>query len=193
MIMDKRIIDFLRSGSCEGLLTVTVKEYPVYRDESRVKRNERAAIAAVKGLKDYEDNGSASALPGDTREWSSGGVTVGEVWGALSLDERMEFLDGCDRVLGRNYLEIEGLDFETLDAVLRAEKQAKAFQRDELRGTRNENGSALPLPCYEGCVVVIGNGEYFEDTMRKIAVFNGIYYQISENIFAVSEDKSDKR
>ena len=99
----------------------------------------------------------------------------------------MEFLDGCDRVLGRNYLEIESLDFETLDAVLRAEKQAKAFQRDELRGTRNEN--SLALPCYEGCVVVIGNGEYFEDTMRKIAVFNGIYYQISDNIFAVSEDK----
>lgn len=189
--MDSRIIDFLRSGCCEGLLTVAVKEYPVYRDESRVKRDEKAAIAAVKGLKGYEVNGSASALPGDTREWSSGGVTVGEVWGALSLDERMEFLDGCDRVLGRNYLEIESLDFETLDAVLRAEKQAKAFQRDELRCTRNEN--CLALPCYEGCVVVIGNGEYFEDTMRKIAVFNGLYYEISDRIFAVSEDKSDKR
>ena len=168
--MDSRIIEFLRSGCCEGLLTVAVKEYPVYRDESRVKRDEKDGCAV---------------------ESSSGGVTVGEVWGALSLDERMEFLDGCDRVLGRNYLEIEGLDFETLDAVLRAEKQAKAFQRDELRGTRNEN--SLALPCYEGCVVVIGNGEYFEDTMRKIAVFNGIYYQISDNIFAVSEDKSDKR
>ena len=103
----------------------------------------------------------------------------------------MEFLDGCDRVLGRNYLEIESLDFETLDAVLRAEKQAKAFQRNELRGTRNEN--SLVSPCYEGCVVVIGNGEYFEDTMRKIAVFNGLYYEITERIFAVSEEKSDKR
>lgn len=189
--MDSRIIEFLRSGCCEGLLTVAVKEYPVYRDESRVKRDEKAAIAAVKGLKGYEVNGSASALPGDTREWSSGGVTVGEVWGALSLDERMAFLDGCDRVLGRNYLEIESLDFETLDAVLRAEKQAKAFQRNELRGTRNEN--SLVSPCYEGCVVVIGNGEYFEDTMRKIAVFNGLYYEITERIFAVSEEKSDKR
>lgn len=189
--MDSRIIEFLRSGCCEGLLTVAVKEYPVYRDESRGTRNEKAAIAAVKGLKGYEVNGSASALPDDTCEWSSGGVTVGEVWGALSLDERLAFLDGCDRVLGRNYLEIEGLDFETLDAVLRAEKQAKAFQRDELRGTRNEN--SLALPCYEECVVVIGNGEYFEDTMRRIAVYNGLYYEISDRIFAVSEDKSDKR
>lgn len=168
--MDSRIIDFLRSGCCEGLLTVAVKEYPVYRDELRGTRNEKDGCAV---------------------ESSSGGVTVGEVWGALSLDERMEFLDGCDRVLGRNYLEIESLDFETLDAVLCAEKQAKAFQRDELRCTRNEN--CLALPCYEGCVVVIGNGEYFEDTMRKIAVFNGIYFQISDNVFAVSEDKSDKR
>lgn len=168
--MDKRIIEFLRSGCCEGLLTVTVKEYPVYRDESRVKRDEKDGCAV---------------------ESSSGGVTVGEVWGALSLDERMAFLDGCDRVLGRNYLEIEGLDFETLDAVLRAEKQAKAIQRDELRGTRNEN--ILSLPCYEECVVVIGNGEYFEDTMRRIAVYNGLYYEISDRIFAVSEDKSDKR
>lgn len=168
--MDSRIIEFLRSGCCEGLLTVAVKEYPVYRDESRVKRDEKDGCAV---------------------ESSSGGVTVGEVWGALSLEERMEFLDGCDRVLGRNYLEIESLDFETLDAVLRAEKQAKAFQRNELRGTRNEN--SLSLPCYEGCVVVIGNGEYYEDTMRKIAVFNGLYYEISDRIFAVSEDKSDKR
>ena len=168
--MDSRIIEFLRSGCCEGVLTVAVKEYPVYRDESRVKRDEKDGCAV---------------------ESSSGGVTVGEVWGALSLDERLAFLNGCDRVLGRNYLEIEGLDFETLDAVLRAEKQAKAFQMDELRGTRNEN--SLALPCYEGCVVVIGNGGYFEDTMRKIAVFNGIYYQISDNVFAVSEDKSDKR
>lgn len=168
--MDKRIIEFLRSGCCEGLLTVTVKKYPVYRDESRVKRDEKDGCAV---------------------ESSSGGVTVGEVWGALSLDERMAFLDGCDRVLGRNYLEIEGLDFETLDAVLRAEKQAKAIQRDELRGTRNEN--ILSLPCYEECVVVIGNGEYFEDTMRRIAVYNGLYYEISDRIFAVSEDKSDKR
>ena len=168
--MDKRIIEFLRSGCCEGLLTVTVKEYPAYRDESRVKRDEKDGCAV---------------------ESSSGGVTVGEVWGALSLDERMAFLDGCDRVLGRNYLEIEGLDFETLDAVLRAEKQAKAIQRDELRGTRNEN--ILSLPCYEECVVVIGNGEYFEDTMRRIAVYNGLYYEISDRIFAVSEDKSDKR
>ena len=175
--MDKRIIEFLRSGCCEGLLTVTVKEYPV----------DAEGVVSGYGLEVREGDGSASPLPDDTREWSSGGVTVGEVWGALSLDERMEFLDGCDRVLGRNYLEIESLDFETHDAVLRAEKQAKAFQRDELRGTRNEN--SLALPCYEGCVVVIGNGEYFEDTMRKIAVFNGIYYQISDNIFAVSEDK----
>lgn len=168
--MDSRIIEFLRSGCCEGLLTVAVKEYPVYRDESRGTRNEKDGYAV---------------------ESSSGGVTVGEVWGALSLDERMAFLDGCDRVLGRNYLEIESLDFETLDAVLRAEKQAKAFQRNELRGTRNEN--SLALPCYEGCVVVIGNGEYFEDTMRKIAVFNGLYYEISDKIFAVVEDRNEGR
>ena len=177
--MDKRIIEFLRSGCCEGLLTVTVKEYPV----------DAEGVVSGYGLEVRE--GLASALPDDTREWSSGGVTVGEVWGALSIDERMAFLDGCDRVLGRNYLEIEGLDFETLDAVLRAEKQAKAIQRDELRGTRNEN--ILSLPCYEECVVVIGNGEYFEDTMRRIAVYNGLYYEISDRIFAVSEDKSDKR
>ena len=42
-------------------------------------------------------------------------------------------------------------------------------------------------------MVVIGNGEYFEDTMRKIAVYNGLYYEISDRIFAVSEEKSDKR
>ena len=182
--MDSSIIEFLRSGCCEGFLTVAVKEYPVYRDE-----NNASGVVSGYGLEVRD--GSVYALPDDTREWSSGGVTVGEVWGALSLDERMTFLDGCDRVLGRNYLEIESLDFETLDAVLRAEKQAKAFQRNELRGTRNEN--SLPLPCYEGCVVVIGNGEYFEDTMRKIAVYNGLYYEISDRIFAVSEEKSDKR
>lgn len=164
--MDSRIIDFLRSGCCEGLLTVTVKEYPVYSDESRGTRNEKDGCAV---------------------ESSSGGVTVGEVWGALSLDERMEFLNGCDRVLGRNYLEVENMDFETLGAVLRADEVSKSGERRAEYG--EASGSALPLPCYEGCVVVIGNGEYFEDTMRKIAVFNGIYYQISDNIFAVSEDK----
>lgn len=156
MNMDSRIVDFLRSGCCEGLLTVAVKEYPV----------DAEGVVSGYGLEVRDGDVSAAPLPDDTRDWSSGGFTVGEVWGALSLDERMLFLDGCDRVLGRNYLEVENLDFETLDAVLCAEKQAKAFQRNELRGTRDENGSALP--CYEGCVVVIGNGEYYEDTMRKI-------------------------
>lgn len=107
--MDSRIIEFLRSGCCEGLLTVAVKEHPVYRDE-------KGASGVVKGLKGYTAADAAVVSHGDEKdgfavESSSGGVTVGEVWGALSLDERMSFLDGCNRVLGRNYLEVENLDF----------------------------------------------------------------------------------
>ena len=75
--MDSRIIEFLRSGCCDCVATVTVC------------KDEKAAIAAVKGLKGYEVNGSASARV------IGSGVSVGEVWGLLPLDERLLFLDQC--------------------------------------------------------------------------------------------------
>ena len=164
--MDKRIIEFLESGVCEGLYTITVKEYPI------------DARGVVKGyglaVRDEECE--------ECDEMTSGGVSVGEVWGALSLDERIAFLDGCERVLGRNYLEVENLDFETVSSVLRAEEMVRGLRG---YGIRECEGSALPLPNYGGCVVVIGKGKYFEDTMRRIAIYNGIYYEINARIFGV--------
>lgn len=153
--MDKRIIEFLESGVCEGLYTVTVKEYSE--------------------CDEYEECD-------ECEEMTSGGVAVGEVWGALSLDERLAFLDGCERVLGRNYLEVENLDFETVSSVLRAEEMVRGLRG---YGVRECDGSALSLPAYDRCVVVIGNGKYFEDTMRRIAIYNGIYYEINARIFGV--------
>lgn len=160
--MDKRIIEFLESGVCEGLYTVSVKEYPI--DARGVVRDDEC---------DECD---------ECDEMTSGGVSVGEVWGALSLDERIAFLDGCERVLGRNYLEVENLDFETVSSVLRADGMVRGLRGYEVR---EGDGSALPLPNYDECVVVIGNGKFFEDTMRHIAIYNGIYYEINARIFGV--------
>lgn len=160
--MDKRIIEFLKSGVCEGIYTVTVKVYPI------------DARGVVKGY-------GLAVRDDECEETTSGGVSVGDVWGALSLDERIAFLDGCERVLGRNYLEVENLDFETVSSVLRAEKMVSGYGFVVKEG----DGCALPLPNYDGCVVVIGNGKWFENTMRRIAIYNGIYYEISGRIFGV--------
>ena len=67
--MDSRIIEFLRSDSCENIATVNV----------------------VKS-----------------------GVSVGEVWGSLSLDERLSFLDQCEDVLHLCYSDVEHWDYATL-------------------------------------------------------------------------------
>lgn len=165
--MDKRIVDFLRFGYCDSVATVTV-----CRDEGRGTRDEEAAIAAVKGLKGYEVNGSASARV------IGSGVSVGEVWGSLSLDERLSFLDQCEDVLHLCYSDVEHWDYATLMGYF----DAYRLQRVSGGGATDGNTKDGEIPIV---FLLVGEGKSYENTLRAMGEYNGIYFELNGGVFAI--------
>ena len=162
--MDSRIVDFLRSGCCDCVATVTVK------------RDEKAAIAAVKGLKGYEDNGSASAMV------IGSGVSVGEVWGLLTLDERLSFLDQCEDVLHLCYADVAHWDYATLIGYFYAYR----LQRVSGGGATDGNTKDGEMPIV---FLLVGEGKSYENTLRAMGEYNGIYFELNGGVFAVCENR----
>lgn len=135
--MDSRIIDFLRSDSCENIATVNV----------------------VKS-----------------------GVSVGEVWGSLSVDERLSFLDQCEDVLHLCYSDVEHWDYATLMGYF----DAYRLQRVSGGGATDGNTSESEMPIV---FLLVGEGKSYENTLRAMGEYNGIYYELNGNVFAVSENR----
>ena len=169
--MDSKIIEFLRSGCCDCVATVTVQ-----KDELRGTRDEIAAIAAVKGLKGYEFNGSASARV------IGSGVSVGEAWGSLSLDERLSFLDQCEDVLHLCYSDVEHWDYATLMGYF----DAYRLQRVSGGGATDGNTKDGEMPIV---FLLVGEGKSYENTLRAMGEYNGIYFELNGGVFAVCENK----
>ena len=165
--MDSKIIEFLRSGCCDCVATVTVQ-----RDELRGTRDEKAAITAVKGLKGYGVNGSASARV------IGSGVSVGEVWGALSLDERLSFLDQCEDVLHLCYSDVEHWDYATLMGYF----DAYRLQRVSGGGATDGNTKDGEMPIV---FLLVGEGKSYENTLRAMGEYNGIYYELNGGVYAI--------
>lgn len=158
--MDSRIVDFLRSGCCDSVATVTVQ------------REEKAAIAAVKGLKGYEVNGSASAMV------IGSGVSVEEAWGLLSLDERLSFLDQCEDVLHLCYADVEHWDYATLMGYF----DAYRLQRVSGGGATDGNTKDGEMPIV---FLLVGEGKSYENTLRAMGEYNGIYYELNGGVYAI--------
>lgn len=135
--MDNRIIEFLRSDSCENIATVNV----------------------VKS-----------------------GVSVGEVWGSLSVDERLSFLDQCEDVLHLCYSDVEHWDYATLMGYF----DAYRLQRVSGGGATDGNTKDGEMPIV---FLLVGEGKSYENTLRAMGEFNGIYYTLPGNVFAVCENR----
>ena len=135
--MDSRIIDFLRSDSCENIATVNV----------------------VKS-----------------------GVSVGEVWGALSLDERLSFLDQCEDVLHLCYSDVEHWDYATLMGYF----DAYRLQRVSGGGATDDNTKDGEMPIV---FLLVGEGKSYENTLRAMGEYNGIYFELNGGVYAVCETK----
>lgn len=131
--MDSRIIDFLRSGCCEGIATVNV----------------------VKS-----------------------GVSVGEVWGSLSVDERLSFLDQCEDVLHLCYSDVEHWDYATLMGYF----DAYRLQRVSGGGATDGNTKDGEMPIV---FLLVGEGKSYENTLRAMGEYNGIYYELNGGVYAI--------
>ena len=131
--MDSRIIEFLRSDSCENIATVNV----------------------VKS-----------------------GVSVGEVWGALSLDERLSFLDQCEDVLHLCYSDVEHWDYATLMGYF----DAYRLQRVSGGGATDGNTKDGEMPIV---FLLVGEGKSYENTLRAMGEYNGIYYELNGGVYAI--------
>ena len=131
--MDSRIIEFLRSDSCENIATVNV----------------------VKS-----------------------GVSVGEVWGSLSLDERLSFLDQCEDVLHLCYSDVEHWDYATLMGYF----DAYRLQRVSGGGATDGNTKDGEMPIV---FLLVGEGKSYENTLRAMGEFNGIYYELNGGVYAI--------
>ena len=131
--MDSRIIEFLRSDSCENIATVNV----------------------VKS-----------------------GVSVGEVWGSLSVDERLSFLDQCEDVLHLCYSDVEHWDYTTLMGYF----DAYRLQRVSGGGATDGNTSESEMPIV---FLLVGEGKCYENTLRAIGEYNGIYFELNGGVFAI--------
>ena len=131
--MDSRIIEFLRSDSCENIATVNV----------------------VKS-----------------------GVSVGEVWGSLSLEERLSFLDQCEDVLHLCYSDVEHWDYATLMGYF----DAYRLQRVSGGGATDGNTKDGEMPIV---FLLVGEGKSYENTLRAMVEFNGIYYELNGGVYAI--------
>lgn len=135
--MDNRIIEFLRSDSCENIATVNV----------------------VKS-----------------------GVSVGEVLGSLSLDERLSFLDQCEDVLHLCYADVEHWDYATLMGYF----DAYRLQRVSGGGATDGNTKDGEMPIV---FLLVGEGKSYEMTLQAMGEYNGIYYELNGGVFAVCENR----
>ena len=135
--MDNRIIEFLRSDSCENIATVNVVQ---------------------------------------------SGVSVGEVWGLLPLDERLWFLDQCEDVLHLCYWDVEHWDYATLMGYF----DAYRLQRVSGGGATDGNTKDGEMPIV---FLLVGEGKSYENTLRAMGEYDGIYYTLPGNVFAVSENR----
>ena len=134
--MDKRIVDFLRSGICENIATVNVEQ---------------------------------------------SGVSVGEVWGLLTLDERLSFLDQCEDVLHLCYADVAHWDYATLIGYFYAYR----LQRVSGGGATDGNTSDGEMPIV---FLLVGEGKSYENTLRAMGEYNGIYFELNGGVFAVCEN-----
>lgn len=110
------------------------------------------------------------------------GVSVGEVWGALSLDERLSFLDQCEDVLHLCYSDVEHWDYATLMGYF----DAYRLQRVSGGGATDGNTKDGEMPIV---FLLVGEGKSYENTLRAMGEYNGIYYELNGNVFAVSENR----
>ena len=154
--MDNRIIEFLRSDNCESVATVNVVNHS---GERRAESGEAgSASAAVIGS----------------------GVSVGEVWGALSLDERLSFLDQCEDVLHLCYADVAHWDYATLMGYF----DAYRLQRVSGGGATDGNTKDGEMPIV---FLLVGEGKSYENTLQTMGEYNGIYYTLPRNVFGIAE------
>ena len=110
------------------------------------------------------------------------GVSVGEVWGLLSVDERLSFLDQCEDVLHLCYSDVEHWDYATLMGYF----DAYRLQRVSGGGATDGNTKDGEMPIV---FLLVGEGKSYENTLRAMGEYNGIYFELLGNVFAVSENR----
>lgn len=110
------------------------------------------------------------------------GVSVGEVWGLLSVDERLSFLDQCEDVLHLCYSDVEHWDYATLMRYF----DAYRLQRVSGGGATDGNTKDGEMPIV---FLLVGEGKSYENTLRAMGEYNGIYFELLGNVFAVSENR----
>ena len=131
-------------------------------------------------------SGERSAESGEAGSASArvigSGVSVGEAWRALSLDKRLSFLDQCEDVLHLCYSDVEHWDYATLMGYF----DAYRLQRVSGGGATDGNTSDGEMPIV---FLLVGEGKSYENTLRAMGEYNGIYYTLPGNVFAVSENR----
>ena len=110
------------------------------------------------------------------------GVSVGEVWGSLSLDERLSFLDQCEDVLHLCYADVEHWDYATLMGYF----DAYRLQRVSGGGATDGNTKDGEMPIV---FLLVGEGKSYEMTLQAMGEYNGIYYELNGGVFAVCENR----
>ena len=108
------------------------------------------------------------------------GVSVGEVWGTLSIDERLSFLDQCEDVLHLCYSDVEHWDYATLMGYF----DAYRLQRVSGGGATDGNTKDGEMPIV---FLLVGEGKSYENTLCAMGEYNGIYYTLPGNVFGVAE------
>ena len=106
------------------------------------------------------------------------GVSVGEVWGSLSLDERLSFLDQCEDVLHLCYSDVEHWDYATLMGYF----DAYRLQRVSGGGATDGNTSDGEMPIV---FLLVGEGKSYEMTLQAMGEYNGIYYKLNGGVYAI--------
>lgn len=106
------------------------------------------------------------------------GVSVGEVWGALSIDERLSFLDQCEDVLHLCYSDVEHWDYATLMGYF----DAYRLQRVSGGGATDGNTKDGEMPIV---FLLVGEGKSYENTLRAMGEYNGIYYELNGGVYAI--------
>lgn len=110
------------------------------------------------------------------------GVSVGEVWGSLSVDERLSFLDQCEDVLHLCYSDVEHWDYATLMGYF----DAYRLQRVSGGGATDGNTKDGEMPIV---FLLVSEGKSYENTLRTMGEYNGIYFELNGNVFAVCENR----